>query len=96
MQSPYSLTIGVNIVRARADVVATKLGIILSYVYFYFSFHILPNMRAAKGPERSGGIQPSDLIFSWALEGGVRALWVSEHPPRRMHMTIIITIVCYP
>ena len=37
--------------RARADIVATKLGIILPSS----SLHILPNLRAAKGPERSGG-----------------------------------------
>ena len=35
---------------------ANKLGIILS-------FHVLPNLRAAKGPERSVGTQPSDLVF---------------------------------
>ena len=46
------------VVHTRAEVVATKLGIILS------SFmHVLPNMRVAKVPERSGGTQPSDLFF---------------------------------
>ena len=45
--------------RARVDVVATKLGVILSS----FSFHILPNLRAAKGPDRSVGTQLSDVGF---------------------------------
>ena len=43
-----------HVVCARVDVVATKLGIILSSF-----FHVLPNLRA----ERSGGTQPSDLGF---------------------------------
>ena len=33
--------IGANVVRARADVVATKLGIILSFFLLFLSFHIL-------------------------------------------------------
>ena len=41
-------------------VVATKLGIILSSSS---SMHVLPNLRAAIGPERSGGPNPSDLVF---------------------------------
>ena len=59
-----------HIMRARADVVATKLGIILfflllfSFIIFFLSLTFLrPNLRAAKGPERSGGTQPSDLFF---------------------------------
>ena len=54
------------VVRARVDVVATKLGIILSSSSsFFFHAHtfLRPNLRAAKGPERSGGTQPDDLIF---------------------------------
>ena len=47
-----------NVVRALADVVATKLGIILPS-----SMHVLPNLRVAKGPERSGGTQSSDLVY---------------------------------
>ena len=35
----------------RTHIVATKLGIIL-----LLSFHILPNLRLAKGPERSRGL----------------------------------------
>ena len=46
-----------HVVRARADIVATKLGFLL------LSFHIPPNLRVAKGPERSGGTQPSDDFF---------------------------------
>ena len=55
-----------DVVRARADVVATKLGIILSSSSS--SMHLLPNLRAAKGPERSEGTQPSDLSF-WVGSG---------------------------
>ena len=57
-----------NVVRALADVVATKLGIILSFFllfsFFFFlsSFHVLPNLRVAKGPERSGGTQTEDFL----------------------------------
>ena len=76
--------IGTNVMRAhtrcavRADVVATKLGII--FLFFLFFFFFLSNLRAAKGPEQSGGTQPSDLDFWLALAGGVRALWVSDTP----------------
>ena len=48
-----------------ADVVAAKLGIILPSSY---SFHLLPNLRVAKGPERSGVTQPEDLGF-WVGSG---------------------------
>ena len=47
---------------ARADVVATKLGIDLSFSFLPCIF-LFPNLRAAKGPERSGGIQPEDSFF---------------------------------
>ena len=67
-----------HVVRARTDVVATKLGIIL--LSFFLSFHLLTNLRAAKGPERSGGTQPSEDFFGLALAGRVHALWVSETP----------------
>ena len=49
-----------HVVRARADVVAVKLGIILSFLPRTF---ICPNLKAAKGPQRSGGIQTEDLVF---------------------------------
>ena len=56
-----------HVVFARSDVVATKLGIILSSFsfssFFFLSLHLLSNLRAAKGPERSGGKQPEDLCF---------------------------------
>ena len=54
-----------HVVRARTDIVATKLGIILPSFSF---FHVLPNLRVAKGPERSGGTQPVDLGF-WVGSG---------------------------
>ena len=50
-----------HVVCARADVVVTKLGIILSS---FSSFFFLPRTSkpwAAKGPERSGGTQSEDL-----------------------------------
>ena len=74
-----------HIVHARADIVATKFGIILFFSFLPHTF-LRPNLRAAKGPERIGGTQTEDLVFWLALAGGVRALWVSEHPPRRMHI----------
>ena len=33
--------IGANIVRERADVVSTKVDIILSFSFFFFSYHVL-------------------------------------------------------
>ena len=52
-------------VRARADVVATKLGIILLLSSFFLPLTFLrPNLRAAKGLERSGGTEIEDLVGS--------------------------------
>ena len=50
--------------RARADVVAIKLGIILSFLSFSFLLltFLRPNLRAAKGPERSEGTHQEDLV----------------------------------
>ena len=74
-----------HVVRGRVNVVATKLGIILLLILL--SMHVLPNLRAAKGPERSGWTPAIRLyFFGLALAGGVRALWVSDHPPRRTHI----------
>ena len=59
-----------HFVRARADIVATKLGIILyCFLFFFLSFHVLPWL---------------------ALAGGVRALWVSEYPPRRTYIDKVL------
>ena len=93
-------TFRANGVRARVDVMASKLGIILlllpSFLFFFLSFHVLPNLRAAKGPEQSGGTQPKHLSFWLALAGGVRALWVSEQSPRWTHInSIVITKFTY-
>ena len=79
-----------HVVRARADVVTTKLGIILPSSS---SFTILPHLREAKGPEQSWGKQPSDWFFLLALAGGVRALCVSEHPLWRTRYSFFIFLL---
>ena len=107
--------------RARADVMATKLGIILSFFFFFFlSFFFFPstyfsprrglprklkfggspNLTLTRrfSPKKNGeGTPPQKKLFQkiiffsnsisstqivipgWTA-GGVRALWVSEHP----------------
>ena len=37
-------------------------GHLALFFLLFLSFHVLPNLRAAKGPERSGGTQPSCFI----------------------------------
>ena len=48
--------VGTNVVGALADIVETKLGIILSFFFFFF------HARTAIGRERSGGTQPEDFF----------------------------------
>ena len=64
---------------------ATKLGIILSFS----SFSFLPRTYKSDGGQitKAEGHSPQIFFAFLALAGGVRALWVSEHPPQRMHIT---------
>ena len=43
-----------HFVRARADVVATKLGIILSFSFFLFLFSFLPSTSKSSAGQRTG------------------------------------------
>ena len=62
-----------HVVRAKPEVVATKLRIII-IIFFFFPF-FLPY-----------------TYFSQLLCGhGVRALWISEHPPRHTHINYLNT-----
>jgi len=54
------------------------------YFFFFLSFHVLPNLRAAKGPERSGGTQPSDL-FSFVGYGRRSACAMGKWAPPSAH-----------
>ena len=74
-----------NIVRALADIVATKLGIIL-LSFFFLSSSFLPVTFL---PERGLPITPKIFIPGWTV-GGLRALWVSEHPLWRKRYLIYI------
>ena len=63
------------VVHARAKVVSTKFGIILSclFVSFFPSTYCVPTLR-------SDPLAARRFFFWLALAGGVHALWVSEHP----------------
>ena len=81
-----------NVVRALADVVATKLGIICYFPFFLSSMHVLFYVQIWGRPkDRSRGTHPKDLFFLVG-SGGVRALWVSEYPPRLTHIGNIFSI----
>ena len=82
-----------HVVRAMADVVATKLGIILSSFNLLFSQKGFPYdfeslQKKEKLANKNGGdfpYSPQILISGWTA-GGVHALWVSKEPPWRTHI----------
>ena len=90
-----------NVVRALVDIVATKLGIILSsssfqlffsekgFAYDFEFLHVfLSNKKIKFRPKKWGGgppFTPLIVIPGWTA-GGVRGLWLSEDPSWRMHI----------
>ena len=106
--------------RAGADVVATKLGIILLLSFFFFlpctyfsprrglprklKFGGWPNLTLTRrfSPKKNGeGTPPQKKIsknyfFSISIltaAGGVRALWVSEHPLWRTQYLLLLLLL---
>ena len=86
-----------NVVCALADVVATKLGIILLFLSFflpstYFSPRRgLPMIFACLSNGGEPPFTPQIVIPGWTT-GGVRALWVSEQPPQHTHIQYIFKL----
>ena len=67
----------------------------LAYDFEFVHAYLSNNKKIRFSPNKWGGnppITPQIVIPGWTA-GGVHALWVSDHPPRRTHIYLVFIVI---